>query len=208
MSSDLISKNDGSSFIGGIKSWQNLGVNSVLANDVKVNNEIECDELKVANDISCVDLNASGVVSAAELKITNYIGDSSTFYQSGAWNAAIFDLSGNPFTTTNNKSQFYRIGKYVTAQFYLEWTSKGAASGTILFTLPFTSAAGITNPATVGDCLGVNYTSGNQLVIFNYATEGSAVCGSLVAGGSVSLLLSGNFSNSGKLNFTITYRIN
>jgi hypothetical protein len=155
MSLDLLSKNDSTPMIGGIKTFMNIGCNSI-----------------VTNSVDTKDLVVSGVTA-------------SPFYEEKKYNVTIGDGTNNFTTSTSDGEwirigNFVSVS--INLVWTSRGTASGPIQVSLPFTV---GADCLRNPVTVGYCSGMNWTvqvaagadAGDNFVkLFNLdKTDGAAI---------------------------------
>lgn len=129
-------------------------------------------------------------------------------YEEGTWTPSISFGGGTTGITYNSRvGRYLKIGRVVTAQGYVQLTSKGSSTGAAnLTSLPFTSV-NVSNAYTTVIISYYNAFSSLNYFLSAYVNTNATTC-VFVQGsntGGVTAITDGNFTNTSEFIFSITY---
>lgn len=165
---------------------------------------------KSATVIGLLDLSTS---TAGQIKFPatqNASADANTLddYEEGTWTPSISFGGGTTGITYNSRvGRYVKIGRVVTAQGYVQLTSKGSSTGAAnLTSLPFTSV-NVSNAYTTVNISYYNAFTSLNYFLSAYVNTNATTC-VFVQGsntGGVTAITDGNFTNTSEFIFSITY---
>ena len=140
---------------------------------------------------------AKGVNFTANTPAAGMTSQLLNWYEEGTWTPTLGGLSGGALTYTTQTGRYTRVGRQVTAYFYIEVNTNTNTSGNVYLTMPFASDA-----AGYDGLVGMNTSGNTSINHISFYSAGSTPYFYTAGGGTLN---GGVIYNGCVLSGTITY---